>query len=61
MCCWMGSHFHDGIDYNRAVFSRELLEPGRTVSGSWGTENPGRQGFENYDIKVDKYDIFLND
>ena len=42
MCCWMGSHFHDGIDYNRAVFSRELLELGRTVSGFWGTENPGR-------------------
>ena len=42
MCCWMGSHFHDGIDYNGTVFSRELLELGRTVSGFWGTENPGR-------------------
>ena len=59
MCCWMGSHFHDWIDYNRAVFSRELLEPGSTFSGFWGTENPGRLGFKNYHIKVDKYDIFL--
>ena len=31
------------MDYNNGdVFSRELLEPGRTFSGFWGTENPGR-------------------
>ena len=23
MCRWMGSHFHDWIDYNGAAFSRE--------------------------------------
>ena len=29
MCRWMGSHFHDWIDYNRvAFFSIELLEWG---------------------------------
>ena len=26
MCRWMGSHFHDWIDYNRVSFSIELLE-----------------------------------
>ena len=30
MCHWMGSHFHDWIDYNRVAFSIELLEWGRT-------------------------------
>ena len=26
MCRWMGSHFHDWIDYNGAVFSTEYIE-----------------------------------
>ena len=26
MCHWMGSHFHDWIDYNGVAFSTELLE-----------------------------------
>ena len=26
MCHWMGSHFHDWIDYNGVAFSIELLE-----------------------------------
>ena len=26
MCRWMGSHFHDWIDYNGVSFSTELLE-----------------------------------
>ena len=26
----MGSHFHDGIDYNEVTFLVELLEWGRT-------------------------------
>ena len=30
MCLWMGSHFHDWIDYNVVEFSIELLEWGRT-------------------------------
>ena len=30
MCRWMGSHFHDWIDYNGVEFSIELLEWGRT-------------------------------
>ena len=32
---WMGSHFHDWIDYNGVAFSIELLEGGRTFAGSW--------------------------
>ena len=30
ICRWMGSHFHDRIDYNGVAFSIELLEWGRT-------------------------------
>ena len=30
MCRWMGSHFHDWIDYNGGAFSIELLESGHT-------------------------------
>ena len=29
MCRWMGSHFHDWIDYNGVAFSIYLLEWGR--------------------------------
>ena len=36
MCCWMGSHFHDWIDYNGVAFLVELLEWGRTFSGFLG-------------------------
>ena len=36
MCRWMGSHFHDWIDYNGVAFSIELLECSRTFSGFWG-------------------------
>ena len=36
MCSWMGSHFHDWIDYNGVVFSIELLEWGRTFSDFCG-------------------------
>ena len=32
MCRWMGSHFHDWIDYNGVAFSIELLEWGGTFS-----------------------------
>ena len=32
MCRWMGSHFHDCIDYNGVAFSIELLEWGCTFS-----------------------------
>ena len=32
MCRWMGSHFHEWIDYNGVVFSRELLEWARAFS-----------------------------
>ena len=33
---WMGSHFHEWIDYNGVAFSRELLEWGRAFSDFWG-------------------------
>ena len=36
MCCGMGSHFHDWVDYNGFAFSVELLEWGRTFSDFWG-------------------------
>ena len=31
MCRWMGSHFHNWIDYDGVAFSIELLELGRTL------------------------------
>ena len=40
MCHWMGSHFHDWIDYNEFAFSTELptelLEWGRKLLRFWG-------------------------
>ena len=36
MCRWMGSHFHNWIDYNEVAFSIELLEWGRTFSDFLG-------------------------
>ena len=36
MCCWMGSHFHDWIDYNGVAFSIVLLEWGRIFLGFEG-------------------------
>ena len=44
MCCWMGSNFHDWIDYNGVAFSIELLEWGRTFPKCRGTQ---RQFSEN--------------
>ena len=36
ICRWMGSHFHDWIDYNGVAFSMELIEWGRTFSDFLG-------------------------
>ena len=36
MCHWMGSHFHDWIDYNGLAFSIDLLEWGCKFSDFWG-------------------------
>ena len=37
MCRWMGSHFHNWVDYNGYItFLVELLEWGRTFSGFLG-------------------------
>ena len=35
MCRWMGSHFHDWIDYNGVAFSTELLEWDHIFLGFW--------------------------
>ena len=50
MCHWMGSHFHNWIDYNGVTFLLELLEWGRTFSGFLGYENSDKQGFKNRKI-----------
>ena len=36
MCRWMGSHFHNWIDYHGVAFSIQLLERGHTFSKFWG-------------------------
>ena len=36
MCRWMGSDFHDWIDYNGVAFSIELLAWDCTFSDFWG-------------------------
>ena len=36
MSRWMGSHFHDWIDYNDVAFSIDLLEWGRKFSDFGG-------------------------
>ena len=36
MCRWMGSCFHNCIDYNGVAFSIELLEWGHTLSDILG-------------------------
>ena len=51
MCRWMGSHFHDWIDYNGVTFLVDLLEWGRTFLGFLGEENSGKQGFKNRKIR----------
>ena len=38
MCCWMGSHFQDLIDYNGVAFSMALPEWGRTFSDVLGVK-----------------------
>ena len=39
MCRWIGSHFHDWIDYDGVAFSIELLEWGRTFSEFLGIDS----------------------
>ena len=39
MCRWMGSHFHDWIDYNGVALSTELLERGRNFPDFWGLKS----------------------
>ena len=44
MCRWMGSHFHDWIDYNGVAFSIKLLEWGRIFSGFRGENILAKRG-----------------
>ena len=48
MCRWVGSHFHDWIDYNGVAFSKELLEWGRTFSDFWGKRVVHIYGWQTY-------------
>ena len=36
MCRWMGSHFHDWIDYNGVAFSIEFTRMASHIFGFWG-------------------------
>ena len=36
MCRWMGSHFHDWIDYHGVAFSIQSPARGRKFSDFWG-------------------------
>ena len=48
MCRWMGSHFHDLIDYNGVTFSIELLDWGHTFSDFWGKTVLYIYGYQTY-------------
>ena len=39
MCRWMGSHFHDWIDYNGVAFSIEFTRMASHIFGFWGWES----------------------
>ena len=52
MCRWMGSHFHNWINYCACgvALLKELLEWGCTFSGFWESENSGMWGFKSRKI-----------
>ena len=52
MCRWMGSHFHNSIDYNGVAFSIELLEWGRTFSEFLEEENS-----DKWDLKMGRFAV----
>ena len=39
MCRWMGSHFHEWIDYNGVAFSIEFTRMASHIFGFWGWES----------------------
>ena len=49
MCRWMGSHFHDWIDYNGVAFSIDFLEWGHKF-----LDFGGKQGFKMGRFSVKK-------
>ena len=54
MCRWMGSHFHDWIDYNGVAFSIGLLEWGGKFSEFWG-----KLGFKMGRFSVKNQKVFF--
>ena len=46
MCCWMGWHFYDWIDYKGVVFSIELLEWGAHCQDFGGKNVPVIRDFK---------------
>ena len=38
MCRWIGSHFHDWVDYNGVAFSIEVLVSERTFFRDFGSQ-----------------------
>ena len=49
VCHWMGSHFHNWIDYNGDAFSIKLLEWGRRFLDFWGKAS--KSGFKIISVK----------
>ena len=47
-CHYMGSHFHDWLDYNGFAYSKELLEWVRTFSDFWDKKVLHIYGYQTY-------------
>ena len=58
MCRWVGSHFHDCIDYHEVAFSIEFMEWGRTFSDFWRKIVRHIYGTRMFVLKV-KGDVFF--
>ena len=57
MCRWMGSHFHDSIDYNGVAFSIDLLEWGRKFS-DFGSRYKRNSKWEDSQVKNQKVVVY---
>ena len=47
-CQWMGSHFHDWINYNGLAFSIEFTRMGSHIFGFWGKTVLHFYGYKTY-------------
>ena len=52
MCSWMGSHFHNWVDYNGVIFLVELLEWGRTLQDFWY-----KKDLVSRDLKIGRFAV----